>query len=165
MSTDSVRLMSVSSVLHNDDLETLRFTFSYDIVEHLYQLRANDDDLKLSKTSIYDLRLFFSRFDEKLPAVFVRLAPGMIHPGDAGNGTYPKLTKDVRGHTFTAQIRAERLGVSKGVITQKLETLWLTDPRHPKGLVLIFNEDDMLFEVTRSDVASVLRDEHKLEVR
>ena len=159
LTVDKVRVMSVSSVLHKDTFETLRFTFSWDVILRLLQYR-DGPKATLGPHNWTALRMSFTRFEDRgMPACFAQLAPGLFPPSELGK--YPKLTKTTKGHQFTTQMRALKLGVSKAILTQELETLWLEHPKFPRGVMLIFRDDDMLYAgAKRNPIATMT---HTLE--
>lgn len=155
LAVEKVRVMAVSSVLHRNTFETLRLTFSWDIIERLLQYR-DGPKATLGPHNWMQLRTSFVRFEDKrMPASFMQLAPGLFPPSEMH--LYPKLTKTSRGHQFTTQIRAARLGVANAIDTQQLETLWLDHPKFPRGLMIIFRDTDMLYAGEKVDPIAVAR--------
>lgn len=154
LTVEKVRVMSVSSVLHKDTFETLRFTFSWDVIERLLKYR-DGPQVSLGPHNWSQLRLSFTRFeDRRMPACFVQLAPGLFPPSELPK--YPKVTKTSKGHQFTAQIRAIKLGVTSALVTQELETLWLEHPKFPRGLMVIFQDADMLYAGEKANPVAAL---------
>lgn len=151
LSTETVRMMSVTNS-DKDTLETLRFVLSFDVVERLLQLRDMNPKAKLGPKNWSWLRVEFLSFDDKsMPCAFMRLAPGDLHQSQLSR--FPKLTKDYTGHQFKTHVRASTIGVRNAVLTQRLETMWMEDRRFPRGLLLIFEDDDMLYTGTKRRLA------------
>lgn len=152
---ETVRVLAVSSVLHRQTFDTLRLTFSWDVVERLLQYR-DGPKAALGPHNWSQLRASFVRFeDRRMPAAFMQLAPGLFPPSELH--LYPKITKTSRGHQFTTQIRAARLGVADAIATQELETLWLDHPKFPRGLMIIFRDADMLYSGEKVDPIATAR--------
>ena len=117
-------------------LNTIRFTFSYDIVARLIFLR----DGKAGKHNTYTWRRMHLEFltlkDRSMPAVFVRLDQWRL---DNDKSPHPKLSKrEGFDHRFHTAIAAKRIGVKVPFKTTRLKLLWL---KKPKGLLIIFPDE------------------------
>jgi hypothetical protein len=130
--SDQVTVMSVGP-----KLDTLRFVLSFDVVEHLLQIR-DGPAARLGKWNWHSLRMQFFNFkDMTMPGVLVRLEPQGFDP------RHPRLTKRKDGYRFTVQTRAKHIGVDNGVTTKKLDLLWAD--KQLGALILMFPEGDMLY--------------------
>jgi len=129
---DQVTVMSIGP-----KLDVLRFVLSFDVVEHLLQIRDGPGS-RLGKWNWNSLRLEFVTFkDVTMPAVLVRLEPLNFDP------RCPRLTRRKDGYRFTVQERARKLGVDKGITTKRLDLLWAD--KELGGLILQFPVGDMLY--------------------
>ena len=136
---DTIRAFSTAR-----DYDIVRFHFSEDIVDKLFELYDLDYAL-INPTYGFERhkqhRLQFVRCaDMGLPLVLVRVEPPSFDPRGQ------RMWRPENGHQYITAIKARRIGVTDGLMNKKLEHYWADLPgrNQLRGLIIVFPDDDML---------------------
>lgn len=147
------RAVAVDTVRVNATLQgkTLVFAISEDIMDRLIELHnrvfrgymVGIPEARQKRT----MRMLFVRFiDMGMPAVMIRIEEPTFDPKGL------KIWRPPDSRRWFCQIRARRIGVRDGITPQALEHIWMDQSAADRGLILIFNDADMLHVGPKTDI-------------
>lgn len=153
--SEDVRVVGVMGG-STDDADFLRISMAWDVTERLLKLR--EPNAKLTPYYERGLRLIATSFEDRsTPAVFLQIAPFVLNTFETVR--LPRLSRANKGRRFIATIKAKTLGIRGNLPSKLVDLLWLEDPRFPRGLILCFENEDMLYSGPKTPIRTVLERE------